>query len=178
MRHLIGIGLAVVLSAAIFAGGWAYGRLFTHNLVSEPGLGFEKLGISGVLGAAGVVLVMPLFFPSRWRRPAGGDARGEDAPIEATTVTSPSTTGLIAGLGSSTWGALTSENPSSTTLAGRPAGELTREGREPHLESGHSREPRSRAQPRRVTGCDPLPACLVQMSLAAVGSGRPFTGRT
>src|SRR5580698_483437 len=36
MRHLIGIGLAVVISAAIFfGGGWAFNRLFTRNLGSE-----------------------------------------------------------------------------------------------------------------------------------------------
>jgi hypothetical protein len=179
MRHLIGIGLAVVLSAAIFfAGGWAYNRLFTRNLgsalslpagggsfvgnsvvtsglaamagvalliglallirwvsplatglpglvllawtglyVASParavhylplkahnvGLGFEDLGTTGILGAVGVILVLPLFFPSRWRRrPADDDGSDEDAPIEATSVTSPSTTGLISGMGSST----------------------------------------------------------------------------
>ncbi|HEX3964196.1 MAG TPA: hypothetical protein VHZ03_47380 [Trebonia sp.] len=187
MRHLIGIGLAVVLSAAIFfGGGWAYSRLLTRNLGSEwslpagggnfvnnsvvtsglatmaavalliglallirwvsplatglpglvllawtalyvaspgravhylplkahnVGLGFAGLGTTGILGAAGVMLVMPLFFPSRWRRPVGDDAGGEDVPIEATTVTSPSSSGLISGMGGSAWKSLTSENP-------------------------------------------------------------------
>jgi hypothetical protein len=187
MRHLIGTGLAVALSAAIFfGGGWAYSRLFTRNLGSEwslpagggsfagnsvvtsglaamagvavliglallirwvsplatglpglvllawtalyvasperavhyiplkahnVGLGLAGLGTTGILGAAGVVLVIPLFFPSRWRRPVGDDAGGEDDPVEATTVTSPASTGLIPGLGSSTWKSLTSENP-------------------------------------------------------------------
>ncbi|HUN37133.1 MAG TPA: hypothetical protein VMU95_34475 [Trebonia sp.] len=188
MRHLIGIGLAVVLSAAIFfGGGWGYNRLFTRNAgaqwslpagggnfvsntvvttglaamagvallvglallirwvsplatglpglallawtalyVVSPGrtvhyiplkahnvgLGFAGLGSTGLLGAAGIVLVLPLFFPSRWRRqPASVDAVDEDEPIEATMVTSPSSTGLIAGMGSSTWQSLTAENP-------------------------------------------------------------------
>ena len=188
MRHLIGTGLAVVISAAIFfGGGWAFNRLFTRNLGSEwslpagggnftgnsvvtgglaamagvalliglalvirwvsplatglPGLvllawtalyvasperavhyiplkahnfglGFAGLGTTGILGAAGVVLVMPLFFPSRWRRPVIDidDADAEDDLIEATTVTSPSKTGLVAGMGSSAWESLTSEN--------------------------------------------------------------------
>ena len=36
MRHLIGIGLAVVISAAIFfGGGWAFNRLFARNLGAE-----------------------------------------------------------------------------------------------------------------------------------------------
>jgi hypothetical protein len=187
MRHLIGIGLAVVISAAIFfGGGWAFSRLFTRNQGAEwslpagggnfmsnsvvtsglaamaavalliglalvirwvsplatgltglvllawtalyvvsperavryiPlkahsfGLGFAGLGTTGILGAAGVVLVMPLFFPSRWRRPVSDDADGEDDPIEATMVTSPSRTGLTAGMGSSAWESLTSQNP-------------------------------------------------------------------
>ncbi len=187
MRHLIGIGLALVLSAAIFfGGGWADNRLFTRNLGSEwslptgggnfvsnsvvtsglaamagvalliglallirwvsplatglpglvllawtalyvaspgravhyiplkahnVGLGLAGLGTTGILAAAGVVLVMPLFIPSRWRRAVGDDADGEDDPIEATTVTSPSSTRLTAGMGSSTWKSLTSENP-------------------------------------------------------------------
>src|SRR5277367_3179805 len=187
MRHLIGIGLAVVISAAIFFGGsWAFNRLFTRNLGSEwslpagggnfmsnsvvtsglaamagvalliglallirwvsplaaglpglvllgwtalyvaspvravhyiplkahsVGLGFGGLGTTGILGAAGVVLVMPLFFPARWRRPPGADVGGEDDPIEATAVTSPSGTRPIAGMGGTAWGSLTSENP-------------------------------------------------------------------
>jgi hypothetical protein len=188
MRHLIGIGLAVLLSAAVFfGGGWAYSRLASRNLGSEwslpagggnfmgnsvvtgglaamasvalliglalvirwvsplaaglPGLvllgwtalyvasparaieyiplkghnfglGFAGLGTTGILGAAGVVLVMPLFFPSRWYRPApvDVDADDEDDLIEATTVTSPTRTGLVAGMGSSAWDSLTSEN--------------------------------------------------------------------
>jgi hypothetical protein len=187
MRHLIGIGLAVVISAAIFfGGGWAFSRLFTRNLGSEwslpagggnfmsnsvvtsglaamaavalliglalvirwvsplatglPGLvllawtalyvvspervvhyiplkshsfglGFGGLGSTGILGAAGVVLVMPLFFPSRWRRPVIDDVDVEDDLVEATSVTSPARTGLVAGMGSSAWESLTSENP-------------------------------------------------------------------
>jgi len=188
MRHLMGIGLAVVISAAIFfGGGWAFNRLLTRNLgsgssllpagggnfmsnsvvtsglaamagvalliglalvirwvsplaaglpglvllawtalyVASPGqamhdiplkahsvgLGFAGLGTTGILGAAGVVLVMPLFFPSRWRRLVSDDADGEDDPIEATSVTSPSRTGLTAGMGSSAWESLTSQNP-------------------------------------------------------------------
>jgi len=85
-----------------------YIPLKAHN----AGLGFEGLGATGILGAAGIVLVMPLFFPSRWRgRLASPDAIDEDDPIEATLVTSPSSGGLIAGMGSSAWQSITSENP-------------------------------------------------------------------
>ncbi len=83
-----------------------YIPLKAHNV----GLGFAALGGTGILAAAGVVLVMPLFFPSRWRRAVSDDADGEDDPIEATTVTSPSRTGLTAGMGSSAWESLTSQN--------------------------------------------------------------------
>ena len=190
MRHLIGIGLAVLLSAAVFfGGGWAFRRLVTRNLGSpwsvpagggnfmsnsvvtgglaamasvalliglalvirwvsplaaglpglvllgwtalyvvsparaieyiplkghDFGLGFAGLGSTGILGAAGVVLVMPLFFPSRWYRPApvdvDGDGEDADDVIEATTVTSPLSTGLVAGMGGSAWESLTSGN--------------------------------------------------------------------
>jgi hypothetical protein len=85
-----------------------YIPLKAHNV----GLGFAGLGTTGILGAAGVVLVMPLFFPSRWRRrPVIDDVGDEDDLIEATMVTSPSRTGLVAGMGSSAWESLTSENP-------------------------------------------------------------------
>jgi hypothetical protein len=32
------------------------------------GVGFEAMGINGILALAGVVLIIPLFIPSRWRR--------------------------------------------------------------------------------------------------------------
>ena len=168
MRHLIGIGLAVVLSAAIFfGGGWAYSRLFTRNLGSEwslppgggnlvtnsvvtsglavmagvalliglallirwvsplaaglpglvllawtglyvaspvravhyiplrgdtYGLGFEAMLMNGVLAAAGLALVVPLFIPSRWRvRP---DAMTPAEARDATQVLEPTTISL------------------------------------------------------------------------------------
>ena len=84
-----------------------YIPLKAHNV----GLGFAGLGTTGILGAAGIVLVMPLFIPSRWRRPAAEDIADEEDPIEATMVTSPSRTGLTPGMGSSTWESLTSGNP-------------------------------------------------------------------
>jgi hypothetical protein len=57
------------------------------------GLGFAGLGTTAILGAAGIVLVMPLFLPSRWRRsPADGDDYDDSVidVIEATNVTAPS----------------------------------------------------------------------------------------
>jgi hypothetical protein len=44
------------------------------------GAGWEGLLFNGVLGAAGAVLVFPLFIPSRWRAPRVADAAGPDVP--------------------------------------------------------------------------------------------------
>jgi hypothetical protein len=104
-------GLVLLAWTALYVANpeWAvrYIPLKAHNV----GLGFAGLGTTGILGAAGVVLVMPLFIPSRWRRPTADDIDGEeDELIEATSVTSPSRTGLVAGMGSSAWESLTSEN--------------------------------------------------------------------
>jgi hypothetical protein len=73
------------------------------------GAGFEAMGISGVLGAAGIVLLMPLFVPSRWKRyVTDEDVDYDDDALEATTVSTPSrSTGLLAGSGSSAWKSLT-----------------------------------------------------------------------
>jgi hypothetical protein len=52
------------------------------------GAGFEAMLMNGVLAAAGVALVVPLFIPSRWRgRPAAADAgAGADQVLEPTTI--------------------------------------------------------------------------------------------
>ena len=44
------------------------------------GFGFEAMGVNGLLGAAGLALVVPLFIPSRWRSQAGplSVARADD----------------------------------------------------------------------------------------------------
>jgi hypothetical protein len=53
------------------------------------GVGFEAMLMNGVLAAAGLALVVPLFIPSRWRgRPAAGDpdAAGAGQVPEPTTI--------------------------------------------------------------------------------------------
>jgi hypothetical protein len=104
-------GLVLLAWTALYVASPAravnYIPLKAHNV----GLGLAGLGTTGILAAAGIVLVMPLFIPSRWRRAGGEDAGVEDDPIEATTVISPSGTGLFAGMGSNAWKSLTSENP-------------------------------------------------------------------
>jgi hypothetical protein len=44
------------------------------------GAGWEGLLFNGILGAAGAVLVFPLFIPSRWRAPRVAQGAGPDAP--------------------------------------------------------------------------------------------------
>ena len=159
MRHVIGIGLAVGLAAAVFfAAGWGYlrllripvanggastlpaqggGLLHDSNVLYAfaalagtallagifiavrqisplaaglPGLaliawtvvygfsvrravhyiplrnetygtGFEAMLFNGVLAAAGLALIVPLFIPSRWRSPARSYAAGAAPPV-------------------------------------------------------------------------------------------------
>ena len=161
MRHVTGIGLAIVMAAAVFfAGSWGYlklligpakggvlpaggGSLIHDHAVLEgfgvllavgllagilmavpvisplasglPGLallawtglylysvrravhyiplksqsygtGFEAMLFDGVLAAAGLAMIIPLFVPSRWRRRAVAAA---PAPYEATPAAYP-----------------------------------------------------------------------------------------
>jgi hypothetical protein len=102
-------GLALLAWTAMYVTGLTRVADYIPLKAHSVGLGFLGLGSTGILGAAGVVLVMPLFVPSRWRRPAPVDFDPDD-PIEATAVTSPSRTGLVAGMGSSAWESMTSEN--------------------------------------------------------------------
>jgi hypothetical protein len=54
------------------------------------GLGFEAMLMNGVLAAAGLALVVPLFIPARWRtRPALTPAEARDVTqvLEPTTIT-------------------------------------------------------------------------------------------
>jgi hypothetical protein len=56
------------------------------------GDGFEAMLFNGLLAAAGVVLVVPLFVPSRWRSPtspanqADQSGAGRYSPSESTTT--------------------------------------------------------------------------------------------
>ena len=67
--------------------GWTvfYGVSVRHAvhlipLKSHPyGAGFEAMLFHGILGAAGLAMIIPLFVPSRWRaRSTGGPGRSED----------------------------------------------------------------------------------------------------
>jgi hypothetical protein len=45
------------------------------------GAGFETLLARGILGAAGLALIVPLFVPSRWRGRGGADLADEFGPV-------------------------------------------------------------------------------------------------
>ena len=49
------------------------------------GAGFETLLVRGLLGAAGLAMIVPLFVPSRWRRRRSAELAGEFGPAEAET---------------------------------------------------------------------------------------------
>ncbi len=57
------------------------------------GLGFEAMLMNGVLAAAGLALVVPLFIPSRWRRAPGAMTAAEAR--DATQVLEPTTISLL-----------------------------------------------------------------------------------
>src|ERR1700733_4587619 len=46
------------------------------------GAGWEGLLFNGILGAAGAVMVFPLFIPSRWRRPRPAEAAEFTADVD------------------------------------------------------------------------------------------------
>ena len=57
-------------------------------LRADPfGAGFEAMLFNGVLGAAGLAMIVPMFVPSRWRTgPAAGTAAAEPEPEDQPTT--------------------------------------------------------------------------------------------
>jgi len=69
---------------------------------TDSGTGFELLLFSGLLGAAGLAMVTPLFIPSRWRGPSrvpGYAGLGDITPAQPATVSAG--TGVSPGMGGS-----------------------------------------------------------------------------
>ena len=62
-------------------------------LRSDPfGAGFEAMLFNGVLGAAGLAMIVPMFIPARWRtRPLTGAADDEFTTLEAELEDQPTT---------------------------------------------------------------------------------------
>jgi len=101
---LAGILIAVPRISPLAAGlpgllllGWT--ALFTVSvrqavdlipLRSDPfGAGFEAMLINGILGAAGLAMIMPLFVPSRWRTRRAGDRAEDGADEFVSTLSEP-----------------------------------------------------------------------------------------
>jgi hypothetical protein len=70
--------------------------LKTHDY----GVGFEALLTSGLLAMIGIAMIIPLFIPSRWRRPVRAEAESELISPEVGTVYEEA----MAGFPSSTTG--------------------------------------------------------------------------
>lgn len=49
------------------------------------GDGFEAMAFNGILAAAGLVMIVPLFIPARWRRRGGGEPDGTQPEAASAT---------------------------------------------------------------------------------------------
>lgn len=98
-------GLALVAWTVLYLVSPA--RALAHIPLSGHsfGAGFEALGTTGILGAAGLALIVPLFIPSRWRSAAadGDDDYENEAPASSydrdrssqATITTQAPPGLL-----------------------------------------------------------------------------------
>jgi hypothetical protein len=62
-------GLALIAWTVLYLAGVQRAVRYIPLRTDAFGAGFEAMLFNGVLAAAGFVLVIPLFIPSRWRRP-------------------------------------------------------------------------------------------------------------
>jgi hypothetical protein len=91
-------GLALIAWTVVY--GFNVGRAVHYIPLRNNafGFGFESMLFNGLLGAAGLALVVPLFIPSRWR----SQARQPGAPLTdaagAATVQEPATS-LLSNVG-------------------------------------------------------------------------------
>jgi hypothetical protein len=88
--------LAAALPGLVLAGWTALYLVnvrFATDLIPMParasGTGFRALLESGILGAAGLAMVFPLFVPSRWRRRSGAATEAIEADDYLASLTSP-----------------------------------------------------------------------------------------
>lgn len=75
------------------------------------GAGFEALLTSGLLGAAGLAMITPMFIPSRWRRPA----LAEQAPVMTALPGGDLAETVIGGYSAPTIGAPTTGVPAASS---------------------------------------------------------------
>ena len=93
-------GLVLVAWTALYASDVKEAVRLIPLKSGDSGTGFELLLFSGLLGAAGLAMIAPLFIPSRWRRPSrvpGYAGLGDSALTQPVTV-SPAT-GVSPGMG-------------------------------------------------------------------------------
>src|SRR5215468_3651777 len=65
-------------------------------LRSDPfGAGFEAMLINGVLGAAGLAMILPMFVPSRWRARAADDGGAAGADEFVSSWSEPAQTPTV-----------------------------------------------------------------------------------
>lgn len=82
-------GLVLIAWTVLYGVGVSRAVRYIPLRGDSYGLGFEAMLMNGVLAAAGLALVVPLFIPSRWRaRPALTAAEARDATqvLEPTTI--------------------------------------------------------------------------------------------
>jgi hypothetical protein len=123
------------------------------------GAGWEALLFNGILGTAGLAMIIPLFLPSRWR------SRGRYGVVEEADVTEA--TDYMADLKETV-----SSGAPARTLAGVASGAAPRGGPAPGPAPG--RAPGAAA--RQAPGTGPLPAAGTGPLPAASPGPRPAAG--
>jgi hypothetical protein len=119
------------------------------------GAGWEALLFNGILGTAGLAMIIPLFLPSRWR------SRGRYGVVEEADVTEA--TDYMADLKETV-----SSGAPARTLAGVASGAAPRGGPAPGRAPG--------AAARQAAGTGPLPAAGTGPRLAAGTGPLPAAG--
>jgi hypothetical protein len=133
------------------------------------GAGWEALLFNGILGTAGLAMIIPLFLPSRWRgRPRNPDVEEADV-TEATdfmadlkgTVGPDASTRTLAGVGAAPRGGPAAGRASGATRPGAGTGPIPAAGTGPRPAAGTG--------PRPARGSAPTSANPIQ---GAVTPGR------
>jgi len=82
-------GLVLVAWTALYVSNVGEAVRLIPLKTRDFGAGFEALLFTGLLGAAGLAMIAPLFIPSRWRRPSpapGYAAPGASGPGQSATA--------------------------------------------------------------------------------------------
>jgi hypothetical protein len=139
------------------------------------GVGWEALLFNGILGTAGLAMIIPLFLPSRWRgRARYGDVEEADV-TEATdymadlkeTVSSGAPARTLAGVAS---GAAPRGGPAAGQAPGRASGAAARQA------AGTGPLPTAGTGPRPAAGTGPRPGAATGPRPGAGTGPRPTRG--